>query len=115
MRQLTCNPDVMKEIATVKGDFVNNTTVMEELATDESFGDAILGGQNPIPIFLDGISSIDRSNICDYDQGCTEAFQTAMNNYFDGNATLEEAIDLFNTAVLEKYPELTPADVPAAE
>ena len=115
MRKLTCDADVMKEIATVKGDFVNNTTVMEELAADESFGDAILGGQNPIPIFLEGISTIDRSNICNYDQGCTEAFQTAMNNYFDGNATLEEAIDLFNTSVLEKYPELTPADVPAAE
>lgn len=115
MRQLTCNADIMTEIATLKGDFVNNQGAMEALAADESFGDAILGGQNPIPMFLEGVTTIDRSNICNYDQGCTESFQTAMNNYFDGNATLEEAIELFNTSVLEKYPELTPADVPAAE
>ena len=30
-----------------------------------------------------------------------------MKNYFEGNATYEEALDLFNKAVVEKYPELT--------
>jgi len=30
-----------------------------------------------------------------------------MNNYFVGNATLDEALDLFKKAVGEKYPELT--------
>jgi hypothetical protein len=29
-----------------------------------------------------------------------------MKNYFDGNATKEEAYDLFYKAVEEKYPEL---------
>ena len=28
-------------------------------------------------------------------------------NYFEGNATLDEALDLFYKGVTEKYPELT--------
>ena len=30
-----------------------------------------------------------------------------MKNYFEGTATYEEALDLFYTSVIEKYPELT--------
>lgn len=107
MLNMTSNADIMTEIAKADGDFVNNKSAMEALATDENFGDAILGGQNPISKFLAGIDSIDLSNLSSYDQGCNEEFQNAMKNYFEGNATLEEATDLFYTAVVEKYPELT--------
>ena len=107
MLNMTCNADIMTEIAKADGDFVNNKSAMEALATDESFGDAILGGQNPISKFLAGIDSIDLSKISPYDQGCNEEFQNAMKNYFEGNATQEEALELFHTAVVEKYPELT--------
>lgn len=107
MQKLTCDADVMTEIAKADGDFVNNAGAMEALASDESFGDAILGGQNPIAKFLAGIDTIDLSNLSNYDQGCNEEFQAAMKNYFEGNATLDEAKDQFYTAVVEKYPELT--------
>lgn len=107
MIQLTSNTEIMTEIAKADGDFVNNKAAMEALATDESFGDAILGGQNPISKFLGGIDSIDLSNLSGYDQGCNEEFQNAMKNYFEGNATYEEALDQFYTAVIEKYPELS--------
>ena len=39
--------------------------------------------------------------------GCNEEFQNAMKNYFEGNATYDEALDLFYKAVVEKYPELS--------
>lgn len=104
---MTSNAEVMTEIAKEDGDFVNNIAAMEALAADESFGDAILGGQNPIAKFLAGIETIDLSNLSSYDQGCNEEFQNAMKNYFEGNASLEEATELFYTAVIEKYPELT--------
>lgn len=42
-----------------------------------------------------------------YDQGCNEEFQNAMKNYFDGNASYDDALNLFYTAVEEKYPELS--------
>lgn len=47
------------------------------------------------------------SNISIYDQGCNEKFQDAMKNYFDGNASYDDAIKQFNKAIVEKYPELT--------
>ena len=107
MRQMTTNPEVMKEIVVADNDFVNNKTVMEEMAADESYGDAVLGGQNALAMFCAGADKIDKSNISPYDQGCTEEFQNAMKNYFDGNASYEEALDLFYKAVTEKYPELS--------
>lgn len=65
------------------------------------------GGTNPLAMYCAGAESIDLSNLSGYDQGCNEEFQNAMKNYFEGNATLDEALNLFYTAVIEKYPELT--------
>ncbi|MBQ6363398.1 MAG: carbohydrate ABC transporter substrate-binding protein, partial [Lachnospiraceae bacterium] len=77
-------------------------------AKDESYGDAVLGGQNALAMFCAGADKIDLSNISAYDQGCNEEFQNAMKNYFEGNyATYEEALDAFYKAVTEKYPELS--------
>ena len=68
---------------------------------------AVLGGQNPLAMFCAGADKIDLSNMSIYDQGCNEEFQNAMKNYFEGNATYDEALDLFYKAVVEKYPELS--------
>ena len=107
MRQLTTNEEIMTDIVKADNDFVNNKPAMEAAAQDDSYAFAVLGGQNPLGLFCEGCEKIDLSNLCDYDQGCTEAFQTAMKNYFDGNSTYEEALDQFYKAVVEKYPELT--------
>ncbi|MBQ0028338.1 MAG: carbohydrate ABC transporter substrate-binding protein [Lachnospiraceae bacterium] len=107
MKQLTCNPDVMIEIVKADNDFVNNKPSMETMAADASYGDAVLGGQNALGMFCEGVETIDLSNLSNYDQGCNESFQGAMKEYFDGNATYEEALELFYTSVTEKYPELT--------
>ena len=106
IRQMTCNPEIMKEIVLADNDFVNNKPVMEELAADETYGDAVLGGQNALAMFCAGAEKIDLSNLSAYDQGCNEEFQNAMKNYFDGNMTYDEARDMFYKAVVEKYPEL---------
>jgi len=104
---MTTDNDVMKEIATADSDCVNNSEVLTELASDESGNLAILGGQNPYEMLAAGAENVDMSNLSIYDQGCNEEFQGAMKNYFDGNATYEEALAQFNTAIVEKYPELT--------
>jgi hypothetical protein len=107
MLKLTCDADIMKEIVVADDDFVNNQTAMNEMAADTSYSSAILGGQNPLGKYVSGVSGLDLSNLSAYDQGCNEEFQNAMKNYFDGNATKEEALDLFYKAVVEKYPELS--------
>ena len=106
MKQLTTNKDIMLNIVAKDSDFVNNKPAMEEAATKDEYAFAPLGGQNPLAMFCNGAEKCDLSNQCEYDQGCNEEFQKAMKNYFDGNATLDQALEMFNSAIVEKYPEL---------
>ena len=103
---MTTNDDIMKDIAVKDSDCVNNKDVLNALATDETFGNGVLGGQNPYQMLSDGAELIDLSNLSPYDQACVEEYQNAMKNYFDGNATYDEAYAQFIKAVGEKHPEL---------
>lgn len=107
MLKMTTDDSVMKEIVEKDDDFVNNSTVMDEMAADTTYQSKVLGGQNPLGIYAEGVKSLDLSNLSSYDQGCNEEFQNAMKNYFEGKATKDEALDLFYKAVVEKYPALT--------
>ena len=107
MLKLTCDEEIMKNIVVEDDDFVNNKPAMDAMAQDSSYSSQVLGGQNPLAMYCAGVEKLDLSNLSAYDQGCNEEFQRAMKNYFEGNATLEEAKDLFYKAVVEKYPELT--------
>lgn len=107
MLQLTANEQIMTDIVKDDDDFVNNRPAMEAMAVDTSYSSKVLGGQNPLAMYCAGVESLDLSNMSAYDQGCNEEFQAAMRNYYEGNATLEEATDLFYKAIVEKYPELT--------
>ena len=105
--KLTSDTDIMTDIVKADNDFVNNKPAMEAMAADESYGDDVLGGQNALGMFCEGVEKIDLSNISNYDQGCNESFQSAMKDYFEGNASLDEALEQFYKSVEEKYPELT--------
>ncbi len=107
MLKLTADEEIMKEIVVQDDDFVNNKPAMEAMAEDTSYQSKVLGGQNPLSMYCAGAGKIDLSNQSAYDQGCNEEFQNAMKNYYEGNASLDEALELFYTAVQEKYPELT--------
>ena len=67
----------------------------------------ILGGQNPLPMYIAGVKTLDLSNLSAYDQGCNEEFQKAMKDYFEGNCDKDTAIETFKKAVVEKYPDLS--------
>ena len=108
IKVMTTDDSVLEKIITEKNDFVNDSALIEKYSNDENFGDAVLGGQNGLAIFSEGVSTVDLSNTCAYDQGCNEEFQSAMKDYFDGNyATYEEALAAFYTAVTTKYPALS--------
>jgi len=107
MRSLTTDEEIMTDIVKADSAFVNNKPAMEAAATDDEFAFDVLGGQNPLAMFCAGAEKIDMSNQSAYDQGCNEEFQKAMKNYFDGNASYDEALEQFNKAIVEKYPELT--------
>ncbi len=107
MLQMTTNEEIMTDIVTTYDDFVNNKPAMEAMAADPNYSSKVLGGQNPLAMYCAGVDSLDLSNLSDYDQGCNEEFQKAMKNYFEGNASLDEAMQMFYKAVVEKYPNLT--------
>ena len=107
MLKLTTDEEIMKGIVVKDDDFVNNKPAMNAMAQDASYSSAILGGMNPLAMYCAGAESIDLSNCSAYDQGCNEEFQGAMRNYFEGNATYDEALAQFKTAVKEKYPDIT--------
>ena len=114
MLKMTTDDDIMKDIVVKDDDFVNNSTVMDGLADgtimgkdDKPYTSTVLGGQNPLPMYIAGVKTLDLSNISAYDQGCNEEFQKAMKDYFEGNCDKDTAIETFKKAVVEKYPDLS--------
>lgn len=107
MKTLTCDKDTMVDLVKDNKDFANNKEAMDEMAKDQSYGDEILGGQNPLPIYCEGVETIDLSNLTQYDSGCNEEFQKAMKDYFQGNVDLDKALEVFYKNVETKYPELS--------
>ena len=106
MLKLTCDESIMVDIVKQDDDFVNNKPAMEKMAKDASYSSKVLGGINPLSYYVNGVAGLDLSKLSAYDQGCNEEFQTAMTDYFKGNATLDEAIATFKKAVKVKYPSL---------
>ena len=113
MQKLTCDAAIAKKITEDTQDYTNNVAAMNELA--QNYSSAFLGGQNHIALFAEAAPKIDMSNISAYDQGLNESFQGAFKNYFDGNATIDEAKAQFESIISEKYPELVNFQWPDAE
>ncbi|MDD3367627.1 MAG: carbohydrate ABC transporter substrate-binding protein [Lachnospiraceae bacterium] len=105
MKTICCDDETMKKIVEEKNDFVNNKTVMEDMAKSD-YSSAFLGGQNPLQMYCDAAAKIDMSKISPYDQGLNEEFQNCMRDYFDGNVDYDTALQNFYTVIKEKYPEL---------
>ena len=106
MQKLTCDKEIMKKITEETQDYTNNQEAMQEIA-DSDFASDFLGGQNHIALFVEAAKKIDMSNAGPYDQGMNEGIQTAFRDYFEGKVDYEKAKKNFETAVKEKYPELT--------
>lgn len=108
MRKMTTDETILKDIVSKDSDCINNKNVLSSLASDDSFGFSVLGGQNPFGLFTENVEKIDLSNLSAYDQGCNESFQKIMKDYFSGQyATYDEAIEAFKKDVATKYPAIT--------
>jgi hypothetical protein len=106
MKKLTMTKSIMKQITLDTEDFTNTISGMTEIANDETYGSAFLGGQNHVALFVESAQNIDMSNISPYDQSLNEGIQTAFRDYFLGTVTEAQAWDNFYTAVLTKNPAL---------
>ena len=104
---LTANKDNLLKISKDYLDFTNTMSGMREAATDDSFASSFLGGQNAYEYFAPVAENIKIAPLSSYDQGCVELIQNAFSDYFQGNVDFDRAKENFETAIMERYPDIT--------
>ncbi len=100
------NEEVCTALVANEAQFSNNKAVNAKFAADESYGSAFLGGQNDVAVFAAMTDNIKWENHTIYDQFMNEGLQNAMQEYFKGTATKEEAYAKFYTELAEKCPDV---------
>ena len=103
---LTGNADNMEAITREYTEFINNKTVMNQFAEDDSFGTDFLGGENPFKYFVPAAEGIEMTTLSPYDQGCVELIQQAFGDYLQGLVSFDQAKGNFETAIRERYPDI---------
>ncbi|MBD5458263.1 MAG: carbohydrate ABC transporter substrate-binding protein, partial [Lachnospiraceae bacterium] len=109
---LTGNADNLTKISQDYADFTNAKSVMEAAATDNSFASDFLGGQNPYEYFTPGAATIKMAPLSAYDQGCVELIQNSFGDYLQDQIDYNKAKENFETAIMERYPEITAVQWP---
>ena len=101
----TINEDVCTKLVAEKGQYPNNTDVVNKFATDETYGNTfLLDGQNDIAVFEKLSGNIVWANHTNYDQLLNEGLQTYMQEYFKGSVDYDTAMSNFYKYVEETYP-----------
>lgn len=116
MLKMTADTNILRTLAQEYGEMSNDQPLMDELAQSPEFGIDLLAGQNYLGVLSEGAANISLANVSPYDQGCVEEFQNAFGDYFRESTTgvsFEKAKANFETAILERYPELTEVRWPA--
>lgn len=104
---LTADKDNLLKISKDYLDFTNTVSGMKEAAGDQNFASDFLGGQNPFEYFSPVAENIKIAPLSAYDQGGVELFQNAFGDYLQDQVDFETAKSNFETAIMERYPELT--------
>ena len=109
---MTGDKDTLLKISKDYADFTNTKSGMQEAASDDAFASDFLGGQNPFEYFAPVAENIKIAPLSPYDQGCVELIQNAFSDYFQGNVDFDKAKSNFETAIMERYPEITEVQWP---
>ncbi|MBO5153320.1 MAG: carbohydrate ABC transporter substrate-binding protein [Eubacterium sp.] len=104
---VTADQDNLLQISKDYADFTNTKSGMMLASTDDSFASEFLGGQNPITYFAPVAQGIKIAPLSAYDQGCVELIQSSFSDYFQGLVDYDKAKANFETAIMERYPDIT--------
>ena len=104
---VTASEDTLLKISRDYSDFTNTTVGMQKAAGDDTFSSEFLGGQNPFMYFAPVAENIKIAPLSAYDQGCVELIQNAFSDYFQGLVEYDKAKTNFETAIKERYPDIT--------
>ena len=80
---------------------------MTAATSDDSFTSDFLGGQNPYVYFTPSADGIKMAPLSAYDQGCVELIQSTFGDYLQDQIDYDKAKSNFETAIMERYPEIT--------
>ena len=105
MKTLTCDPQVMKKITVDIHEFTNTVSGMTELSQTEYKVD-VLGGQNPLPIYLETAKQLTQNHTTSYDDDLDLGFKVSMKDYFEGRVSEVDALETFRKVALSRYEEL---------
>ena len=105
MRELTCSPETMKKITRDIREFTNTVSGMTELGQSD-YKAEVLGGQNPIPIYVESAKLLSKMHTTSYDDDLDMGFQVTMQDYFDGKVSEIDALETFRKVALSRYEEL---------
>jgi len=105
MKTLTCDPEVMKKITKDIREFTNTVSGMTELAQSD-YKAEVLGGQNPIPVYVESAKLLSKTHTTVYDDDLDTGFQVSMQDYFDGKVSEIDALETFRKVALSRYEEL---------
>lgn len=103
---LTGDKDNLTKVAKEYTEFTNAQSVMDAAASSDEFKSDFLN-QNPYGYFADSLASIKMAPLSSYDQGCVELIQNAFGDYLKGQIDFDTAKANFETAIKERYPEIT--------
>ena len=85
---------------------------MQKAAGNDAFSSEFLGGENPFTYFAPVAENIKIAPLSSYDQGCVELIQNSFSDYLQGNVDYEKAKVNFETAIIERYPDITEVQWP---
>ena len=104
---LTADKDNLLRISKDYLDFTNTVSGMQEAAESDEYASDFLGGQNPYQYYAPVAENIEIAPLSSYDQGCVELIQNSFSDYFQGNVDFDRAKSNFETAIKERYPDIT--------
>ncbi|WP_027968329.1 ABC transporter substrate-binding protein [Streptococcus equinus] len=107
IKALTADKDNLLKISKEYQDFTNTKSGMEAAANDDSFKSDFLGGENAYSYYAPVAEKIKIAPLSSYDQGCVELIQNSFNDYLQGKVSFNKAKTNFETAIKERYPEIT--------
>lgn len=104
---LTADKDNLLKISKDYLDYTNTVSGMQEAAQSDEFASDFLGGQNAYEYYAPVAENIQIAPLSAYDQGCVELIQNSFSDYFQGNVDFDRAKENFETAIKERYPDIT--------
>ena len=106
MRNLTCDPEIMKKITMDIREFTNTVSGMTEVSEGDYTAE-VLGGQNPLPIYIEVAKELSQRYTTSYDDDLDLGFQMTMEDYFAGSVSEIDALEIFRKTALSRYEELS--------